>query len=119
MRGAPVSVTVIDRVNYHLFQPLLYQVATAGLAPSDITAPIRYILRRDPNITVLLGEVTGIDPVANNVRVEHEGATSLIGFDFLVLATGSRHFYFGHDEWEKNAPGLKSLEDALLIRGRF
>ncbi len=119
LRSAPVNVTVVDRVNHHLFQPLLYQVATAGLAPSDITAPIRWILRRQRNTEVLLGEVTRVDPATSTVQVQHENGSAEIGFDFLVIASGSRHAYFGHEEWEPFAPGLKSLDDALGIRSRF
>lgn len=111
---APVSVTVIDRRNHHLFQPLLYQVATAGLSPADIAYPIRSILSRQRNTTVLLGEATGIDKERRELLLGDER----ILFDYLVLATGARHAYFGHDEWEPFAPGLKSLEDATEIRRR-
>ena len=112
---APVDVTVIDRRNYHLFQPLLYQVATAGLAPSQIASPIRSILRRQRNARVLMGRVTGVDSVARSVRLgERE-----IPYDRLVLATGARHAYFGHDEWEPFAPGLKKIDDATDIRRRI
>ncbi len=111
----PVQVTVIDRTNYHLFQPLLYQVATAALSPADIAAPIRGILGKYENIEVILGEVQSIDVAARRVRtMERE-----IPYDYLVVATGSRHSYFGHDDWEKLAPGLKSLEDAVEIRRRI
>ena len=111
----PVRVTVIDRTNYHLFQPLLYQVATAALSPADIAAPIRGILSKYENIEVLLAEVRAVDLKARRVRTaEHE-----ISYDYLIVATGSRHSYFGNDEWEKLAPGLKSLEDALEIRRRI
>ncbi|HEX4860122.1 MAG TPA: NAD(P)/FAD-dependent oxidoreductase [Rhizomicrobium sp.] len=112
---AAVKVTVIDKHNYHLFQPLLYQVATAGLSPAQIAAPIRAILRRQKNADVLLGEVTGVDTVRREVQL---GAKRL-SYDYLVLATGARHSYFGHDEWEPFAPGLKSLEDATEIRRRI
>ncbi len=113
--GKPVRVTVIDRTNYHLFQPLLYQVATAALSPADIASPVRAILSKDENIDVMLGEVRSIDLAARCVHTkEHE-----ITYDYLVVATGSRHSYFGHDEWEKLAPGLKSLEDAIEIRRRI
>jgi NADH dehydrogenase len=112
---ASVKVTVIDRRNYHLFQPLLYQVATAGLSPADIATPIRSILRRQKNTTVLLGRVTGID---KNARiVEMDGRR--IPYDTLVVATGARHAYFGHDEWEGVAPGLKKIDDATDIRRRI
>jgi NADH dehydrogenase len=115
LRNAPVRVTVVDRRNHHLFQPMLYQVATAGLNPSDIASPIRSILRASQNTEVLLAEVRDIDVDARTVRFT-DGATC--GYDYLVVATGARHSYFGHDEWEPLAPGLKSLEDALEIRRR-
>ena len=116
LRGAFVDVTVVDRTNHHVFQPLLYQVATATLAPSDIAVPIRWRLREQQNTEVLMAEVVRID-VAHRVAVLDDG--SELGFDFLILATGSRHSYFAHPEWEKTAPGLKSLDDALEIRRRF
>jgi NADH dehydrogenase len=116
LRRAPVNVTLIDRTNHHLFQPLLYQVATATLAPSDIAAPIRWLLRHQPNTTVLLAEVMSIDP-ERRVVVVHDGRE--IGYDYLIVAAGARHAYFGHTEWEARAPGLKSLEDAIEIRRRF
>jgi NADH dehydrogenase len=115
LRNAPVRVTVVDRRNHHLFQPMLYQVATAGLNPSDIASPIRSILRASKNTDVLLAEVRDIDVNARTVRFT-DGATS--SYDYLVVATGAHHSYFGHDEWEPLAPGLKSLEDALEIRRR-
>ena len=115
LRNAPVRVTVVDRRNHHLFQPMLYQVATAGLNPSDIASPIRSILRASKNTEVLLAEVRDIDVDARTVRFT-DGATA--GYDYLVVATGAHHSYFGHDEWEPLAPGLKSLEDALEIRRR-
>jgi NADH dehydrogenase len=115
LRNAPVRVTVVDRRNHHLFQPMLYQVATAGLNPSDIASPIRSILRASKNTEVLLAEVRDVDVDARTVRFT-DGATT--GYDYLVVATGARHSYFGHDEWEPLAPGLKSLEDALEIRRR-
>jgi len=117
LRNAPVDVTVVDRTNHHLFQPLLYQVATAALAPSDVTAPIRWLLRDHRNASVVLGEVTDIDVDRRVVTVT--GTPEAIEYDFLILATGSHHAYFGHPEWEVIAPGLKSLDDALHIRGRF
>jgi NADH:ubiquinone reductase (H+-translocating) len=107
-----VDVTVIDRRNYHLFQPLLYQVATAGLSPAEIAMPIRAILRRQHNATVLLGRVTEIDRRARQVEVGERR----IPYDMLIVATGARHAYFGHDEWERVAPGLKKIEDATSIR---
>jgi NADH dehydrogenase len=109
------DVTLVDRHNYHLFQPLLYQVATAGLPPSDVAWPIRSILRRQRNARVLLAEVTGID-VAKHEVVLHDRT---ITFDYLVVATGSTHSYFGHEEWQAIAPGLKSIDDATLIRRRI
>ncbi len=119
LRTAPVDVTVIDRANHHVFQPLLYQVATAALAPSDITAPIRWLLRKQPNTSVLLADVQGID-VARRI-IHARGASRPIEepYDYLILATGSRHAYFGHPEWEPLAPGLKTIDDALEIRQRF
>ena len=117
LRHAPVRITIIDRTNHHLFQPLLYQVATAGLSPSDITVPIRWVLRHQPNVTVRLGEVTRVDPAARQVHVR--GDDALVPYDYLIVATGARHAYFGHDDWEPFAPGLKSLEDALEVRRRF
>ena len=109
---APVHVTLIDRHNYHLFQPLLYQVATAGLAPNTIAAPIRAILRRQANATVLMEAVTGIDAAKRSVLIGEKH----LDYDFLVIATGARHAYFGHGDWERFAPGIKTLADALTIR---
>jgi NADH dehydrogenase len=117
LRRAPVDVTLVDRTNHHLFQPLLYQVATATLAPSDIMIPIRWGLRRQNNARVLLGEATAID-TARRVVVLDAG-TSELSYDYLIVATGTRHSYFGHPEWETLAPGLKSIEDALEVRNRF
>lgn len=111
---APVRVTVLDRRNHHLFQPLLYQVATAALNPSDIAAPIRQILRGQRNATVLLAEVTAVDLVARLVRMD----TGEMPYDFLIVATGATHSYFGRNDWAPFAPGLKSIEDALEIRRR-
>src|SRR5258705_3217246 len=116
LRHAPVRVTVIDRHNHHLFQPLLYQVATATLSPGDIASPIRWILRKARNTHVLLGDVRAIDLAAKRVTLE-DGA--VVEYDYLILATGTNHTYFGHDEWERHAPGLKTLEDALAIRRRI
>jgi NADH dehydrogenase len=112
---APVSVTLVDRANHHVFQPLLYQVAGATLSGPDISAPLRHIVRRQANITVWMEEVTGIDVAARRVQA---GAQT-IGYDYLVVATGSTHAYFGHDAWEKDAPGLKTMNDALAIRRRI
>jgi NADH dehydrogenase len=117
LRKADVDVTLVDRTNHHLFQPLLYQVATAVLAPSDITSPIRWLLRKNTNTTVLMAEVDGIN-VEKRVVFADKGALAL-PFDYLIVASGARHAYFGHDEWEPLAPGLKSLEDALKVRHRF
>jgi NADH dehydrogenase len=114
LKRAQAHVTLIDRTNHHLFQPLLYQVAMAGLSPADIAAPIRAILRKQKNVTVLLAEATGID-FARRVVTLRDGK---IAYDYLVLATGGRTSYFGHDEWEKFAPGLKDLDDAVEIRRR-
>jgi NADH dehydrogenase len=114
LRRAPVRVTVVDRRNHHTFQPLLYQVATAGLNPSDIAMPIRRVLRKQRNATVLLAEVAAIDPARKRVVFE-DGA---LGYDTLILASGATHSYFGHDAWAPLAPGLKTLEDALEIRRR-
>ena len=111
-----VHVTVIDRTNHHLFQPLLYQVATAALSPADIAAPIRGILSKCKNIEVILAELRSVDVNAKKVKMS-DGAE--LDYDFLILATGARHSYFGHDEWEKLAPGLKSLEDAIEVRRRL
>ena len=112
LANAPVEVVVIDRENYHLFQPLLYQVATAGLSPADIAAPIRGIVGAHRNVTVLLGEIVGVDVVARTVSIM---GGRHVPYDYLVLATGARHAYFGHDEWELLAPGLKRIEDATEI----
>src|SRR6267143_5612387 len=110
-----VQLTVVDRTNYHLFQPLLYQVATAALSPADIAAPVRAILHKCENVEVILAEVQSIDL---NKRIVHAGDLDL-AYDYLILATGARHSYFGHPEWERLAPGLKSLEDAVEIRRRI
>jgi NADH dehydrogenase len=115
LAGTAVEVTVIDRNNYHLFQPLLYQVATAGLSPADIAAPIRGILRRQANARVVLGRVTGIDLAQRQVELGDDR----IPYDTLVVATGARHAYFGHDDWERFAPGLKRIDDATAIRRRI
>jgi NADH dehydrogenase len=117
LRKADVEVTLVDRTNHHLFQPLLYQVATAVLAPSDITSPIRWLLRKNTNTTVLMAEVDSID--AKNSLVHADKGAMTLPYDYLVIASGARHAYFGHDEWEPMAPGLKSLEDALKVRHRF
>jgi len=115
LASVEASVTVVDRHNYHLFQPLLYQVAAAGLPPSDIAWPIRSILSRQRNTSVVLGEVTGADTAARTVSLEHQ----TIGFDYLIVATGSTHSYFGHEDWAPSAPGLKNIDDATRIRRRI
>ena len=109
---APVEITILDRHNYHCFQPLLYQVATAALSPAEVAWPIRHILRTERNVTVFMTEVNGIDAPARVVNTE----SGLVPFDFLVIATGATHSYFGHDDWEAFAPGLKCVEDATRIR---
>jgi len=116
LRRAPVEITIVDRRNFHLFQPLLYQVAAAALNPSDIAYPIRSVFRRQRNVTaVLLAEVIGVDVVEKVVTLD-DGLE--VRYDYLVVATGATHSYFGHDEWAERAPGLKSLEDALTMRQR-
>src|SRR5271165_5597244 len=115
LKNAPVDVTLIDRCNYHLFQPLLYQVATGSLSPANITGPLRQVLRKNKNTTVLLAEAIDID-AANHRVILSDG---VIEYDTLVVATGSSHQYFGHDEWEKFAPGLKTIEDATNMRARI
>jgi NADH dehydrogenase len=118
---APAHVTVIDRLNHHVFQPLLYHVATADLSPADIAAPIRGVLARQCNTEVLLAEVTGVDLAGRTVQVSEWpiGEECAIPYDYLVLATGARHSYFGHDDWARYAPGLKSLTDATIIRRKI
>ncbi len=115
LRRAPVYVTLIDRRNFHLFQPLLYQVATGGLSPGEIASPLRHVLRRSRNTQVLLGEVVDIDTVNRRV-ILRDGA---VEYDTLIVAAGSSHYYFGHDEWEQYAPALKTIEDATEIRSRI
>jgi NADH dehydrogenase len=117
LRRANVDITLIDRTNHFIFQPLLYQVATAALAPSDITAPIRWILRSQRNTEVLMAEARDIDTERRVVRVDDD--LRELPYDYLIVATGSRHSYFSHDEWEPYAPGLKAIEDASEIRRRF
>jgi NADH:quinone reductase (non-electrogenic) len=111
---APVRVTVLDRHNYHVFQPLLYQVATAALSPGDIASPIRWILRHQKNVQVLLADARAIDPAARSVLTDRDP----VPYDYLIVATGATHAYFGHPEWEQWAPGLKTLDDALDMRRR-
>lgn len=115
---APVEVTLLDRRNHHVFTPLLYQVATAGLSPGDIASPIRWILRRQQNVNVQLAEVQSIDTARRVVLLKPGPGDEEVPYDFLIVATGATHAYFGHDEWEQIAPGLKTLEDALTIRRR-
>ena len=117
LRTVPVDVIVVDRTNHHLFQPLLYQVATATLAPNDITAPIRWLLRQQRNASVLLADAIGVDIERRVVMVDREPHE--LPYDYLVIAAGARHAYFGHEDWEPNAPGLKSLADAIELRRRF
>ena len=107
LRRLPVDVTLVDRKNHHVFQPLLYQVATAGLSPAEIAAPIRHILRRQRATRVLLGEVTAVDLAAKTVKLD----SLELAYDYLILATGEVHSYFGHDEWQAHAPGLKTLDE--------
>ena len=115
LRTAPAEITVIDRRNYHLFQPLLYQVATAGLSPGDIAYPVRAVLRSQRNTRVLLAEATAVD-VKNRHVVLEDGT---VPYDYVIVSTGAGHSYFGHPEWEPHAPGLKTVEDAVEIRGRL
>lgn len=115
LKRAPVRITLIDRANHHLFQPLLYQVATAGLSAPDIAAPLRHILRAQTNLQVLKAEVDGIDAIGKQIAIGDER----IGFDYLILAAGATHAYFGHEAWREFAPGLKTLADAFHIRNRM
>lgn len=116
LAGDDVQITLVDRANHHLFQPLLYQVATAGLSAPDIAAPLRHILRGQANVRVLMGEVIGVDLAARRVKLA-DGST--LPYDQLLVASGATHAYFGHDDWAAHAPGLKTLDDALLIRRRM
>ena len=124
LKRADVDVTIIDRRNFHLFQPLLYQVATGGLSPANIAAPIRSIFRRQKNAKVVLGEVVGVDPAQKTVEVhsmepgESETQSQTLSYDWLIVAAGATHSYFGNDQWEETAPGLKTIEDATEIRRR-
>jgi NADH dehydrogenase len=115
LRAAPVRVTLVDRRNHHVFQPLLYQVATAGLSPGDIAAPIRWVLRRQQNVHVLLADAVRIDPAARRVILD----VGDLEYDYLILSPGAEHSYFGHDDWANWAPGLKTLDDALAIRRKL
>src|SRR6476646_9233463 len=112
LKRAPVEVTLVDRRNFHLFQPLLYQVATGALSPGEIAVPLRLLLRKQKNARVLLGEAIGLDAEAHRIIL----ADDALFYDTLVVATGARNFYFGHDAWEPVAPALKSVEDATRIR---
>jgi NADH dehydrogenase len=116
LAGKPVDVTLVDRKNHHTFQPLLYQVATAVLSPGEIASPLRRILHRAPNVEVILGEAVGFDLQARRVRLNDDAE---LEYDYLIVAAGARHAYFGHDEWEKDAPGLKTIEDSVEIRRRI
>jgi NADH dehydrogenase len=115
LKNAPVQVTLIDRCNYHLFQPLLYQVATGSLSPANVAGPLRQVLRKQKNTQVLLGEAVNIDTAKRQVIL----SDGVVDYDTLIVATGSTHQYFGHDEWEEFAPGLKNLNDATAMRGRI
>jgi NADH dehydrogenase len=119
--SAPAHVLLVDRKNHHVFQPLLYQVATAALSPAEIAAPIRHVLRRQRNCSVVLGEITRIDPAARTLHYDAgpDRPEGTVPFDYLVLAAGATHSYFGHPEWQRVAPGLKTLEDATAIRQRI
>ncbi|MBV8417590.1 MAG: NAD(P)/FAD-dependent oxidoreductase [Verrucomicrobia bacterium] len=120
LRNAPVRVILIDRSNHHLFQPLLYQVATAVLGPGQIASPIRNILRDQSNVTVLMGEVTGVNKEDRQVLIDELDRKGVpLAYDSLILATGAHHSYFGHDEFERYAPGLKSLADAVAVRNKI
>src|SRR5687768_16952847 len=114
-RNAPVRVTLVDRTNHHLFQPLLYQVATASLSPADIAVPIRSVLSRQRNVRVLLGEVKAVDLAGRRITVDAD----TMDYDYLILAVGAANNYFGHDEWARFAPALKNLDEALTIRERM
>ena len=125
LRKLGVDVTVVDRRNFHLFQPLLYQVATGGLSPANIAAPLRSMLRRQKNASVILGEAVSVDPISKTVEVhcvepgEAESQVETLRFDWLIVAAGATHSYFGHDQWQEFAPGLKTIEDATEIRARI
>ena len=115
LRNVECEVTIVDRHNHHVFQPLLYQVATAGLSPGDIASPIRWILRKQARLRVLLANVERIDSAAKQIQLDQG---EILKYDYLIVAAGATHSYFGHDEWAGTAPGLKTLDDALEIRRR-
>ena len=115
----PVRITVVDRQNHHVFTPLLYQVATAALSPGEIAQPIRALLREHANVRVLMADVQGVDAEAKRISLRAAAGDSQLEYDALIVASGGRHAYFGHDEWERHAPGLKTIDDALEIRRRF
>src|SRR5919204_247498 len=122
LASAPVELTLVDRRNFHLFQPLTYQVATGALSPGEICYPLRAIFKRRSNVRVLLAEVSGFDLDAREVHLEPRAGDSgpiSVGYDTLIVAGGSRYSYFGHDEWRRVAPEVKSLESALAVRGRI
>ena len=113
LHNAPVDILLIDKTNHHLFQPLLYEVATAAISPGDIATPLRELLRNQNNATVIMGEVVQIDPKEKQILLSNK---SRVQYDYLIIAVGARHCYFGHNEWEPFAPGLKTIRDALKIR---
>ena len=115
LRKAPVRITLVDKRNFHLFQPLLYQVATGGLSPGDIAYPLRSVLGKSPNVTILAAEVCDFEPDENKILL----TDGEIEYDSLILATGVVNYYFGNDEWSEPAPGLKTIEDALYIRRKI
>ncbi|MDP5240208.1 NAD(P)/FAD-dependent oxidoreductase [Uliginosibacterium sp. 31-16] len=119
LASAEVDIVLVDQRNHHVFQPLLYQVATASLSPADIAGPVRSILSSQRNVTVVLGTVTGIDSAARSVSIDNGVRSGSISYDYLILATGARHAYFGNDHWESFAPGLKTIDDATSIRRRL
>src|SRR5437764_7710858 len=122
LRSARVDLTLVDRRNFHLFQPLTYQVATGALSPGEIAYPLRALFKRSPNVQVLMAEVTGFDLAEREVRLESVGevpAPASLPYDTLIVAAGSQYSYFGHDEWGRDAPEVKSLESALAARPRI
>jgi NADH dehydrogenase len=119
LRRAPVEVVVVDRTNHHLFQPLLYQVATGVLSEGDIAPPIRDILRHQRNARVVLGEVADVDVEGRKLTIDTLGHEGPLSYDSLIIATGAAQSYFGHDEYARNAPGMKTIDDALELRGRI